>query len=136
MISGMGLGGTGGNPLVEAAKAGADPILRGQIALFEVRAKAFNAMSEKFIDDLKAGKAHPAQPSMMKYYGTELNKSRTDDGGGRVGRAGMGERAFERGRRAEGVAVHQGQFDRRRNQRSAAQHHFEADFGIAELVER
>jgi len=85
MISGMGLGSGGGNPLVDGAKktiglAGdgtlADPILRAQMALFEVRAKAFNAMSEKFIDELKAGKAHPAQPSMMKYYGTELNKSR------------------------------------------------------------
>ncbi|HEX7693154.1 MAG TPA: acyl-CoA dehydrogenase family protein [Sphingomonas sp.] len=85
MISGMGLGSTGGNPLVDGAKKTigltgdgtlADPVLRAQMALFEVRAKAFNAMSEKFIDDLKAGKAHPAQPSMMKYYGTELNKSR------------------------------------------------------------
>jgi len=51
-------------------------VLRAQIALFEVRAKAFAAQSERFIDELKAGKAHPAQPSMMKYYGTELNKSR------------------------------------------------------------
>ena len=85
MISGMGLGGSGGNPLVDGAKRTvgltddgtlADPVLRAQMALFEVRAKAFNAMSEKFIDELKAGKAHPAQPSMMKYYGTELNKSR------------------------------------------------------------
>lgn len=76
MISGMGLGMTGGNPLVEAARRGVDPILRGQIALFEVRARAFAAMSERFIDELKAGKAHPAQPSMMKYYGTELNKTR------------------------------------------------------------
>ena len=85
MISGMGLGSAGGNPLLDGAKRTigttgdgtlADPLLRAQIALFEVRAKAFNAMSEKFIDDLKAGKAHPAQPSMMKYYGTELNKSR------------------------------------------------------------
>ena len=85
MISGMGLGSTGGNPLVDGAKKSvgltddgtlADPILRAQMALFEVRAKAFTAMSEKFIDELKAGKAHPAQPSMMKYYGTELNKSR------------------------------------------------------------
>ncbi|MGN6817210.1 MAG: acyl-CoA dehydrogenase family protein [Sphingomonas sp.] len=85
MISGMGLGGSAGNPLVDGAKKTiglteggtlADPVLRAQMALFEVRAKAFNAMSEKFIDDLKAGKAHPAQPSMMKYYGTELNKSR------------------------------------------------------------
>ena len=85
MISGMGLGGQGENPLIAGAIATvgvdhdgrlADPILRAQIALFEVKAKAFRAMSERFIDELKAGKAHPAQPSMMKYYGTELNKSR------------------------------------------------------------
>ena len=85
MISGMGLGGQGENPLVAGAIATigldadgrlADPLLRGQIALFEVRIKAFRAMSERFIDQLKAGQAHPAQPSMMKYYGTELNKSR------------------------------------------------------------
>jgi alkylation response protein AidB-like acyl-CoA dehydrogenase len=85
MISGMGLGSSGGNPLIDGAKRTigltddgtlADPVLRAQMALFEVRAKAFTAMSEKFIDELKAGKAHPAQPSMMKYYGTELNKSR------------------------------------------------------------
>ena len=60
MISGMGLGRTGGDPLVDAARRGVDPILRGQIALFEVRAKAFAAMSERFIDELKAGQAHPA----------------------------------------------------------------------------
>lgn len=85
MISGMGLGGGGRNPLVEGAIATigldhdgrlADPVLRSQIALFEVRAKAFAAMSERFIDELKAGLAHPAQPSMMKYVGTELNKDR------------------------------------------------------------
>ncbi|MHA6722796.1 acyl-CoA dehydrogenase family protein [Sphingomonas sp. RS2018] len=84
MISGMGLA-AHGNPLVDGAIATigldhdgrlADPLLRAQIALFEVRAKAFGAMSEKFIDELKAGQAHPAQPSMMKYYGTELNKAR------------------------------------------------------------
>ncbi len=51
-------------------------LLRASIALFEVRSKAFGMMSERFIDELKAGRAHPAQPSMMKYYGTELNKSR------------------------------------------------------------
>ena len=43
-----------------------------------MRAKAFAAMSERFIDELKAGNAHPAQPSMMKYYGTELNKARNE----------------------------------------------------------
>ncbi|MBX3594217.1 acyl-CoA dehydrogenase family protein [Sphingomonas sp.] len=85
MISGMGLSAPGGNPLIDGAVATigldaqgrlADPILRAQLALFEVRSKAFTAMSERFIDELKAGRAHPAQPSMMKYYGTELNKSR------------------------------------------------------------
>ena len=85
MISGMGLGGAGKNPLVAGAIATigldhdgrlADPLLRAAIAQFEVRAKAFGAMSERFIDQLKAGQAHPAQPSMMKYYGTELNKDR------------------------------------------------------------
>ncbi|WP_375420374.1 acyl-CoA dehydrogenase family protein [uncultured Sphingomonas sp.] len=85
MISGMGLAGGGRNPLIEGAIATvgldhdgrlADPLLRSQIAMFEVRAKAFGAMSERFIDELKAGRAHPAQPSMMKYVGTELNKSR------------------------------------------------------------
>ncbi len=85
MISGMGLGSSGGNPLIEGAIATiglndrgelADPLLRAQLALFEVRSKAFTAMSERFIDELKAGQAHPAQPSMMKYYGTELNKAR------------------------------------------------------------
>ena len=87
MISGMGLSSHGGNPLIEGALVTigvdgdgrlADPLLRGQLALFEVRAKAFAAMSERFIDELKAGQAHPAQPSMMKYYGTELNKQRHD----------------------------------------------------------
>jgi alkylation response protein AidB-like acyl-CoA dehydrogenase len=83
MISGMGLGGGPSVPQAALASIGADtegrlddPILRARIALFEVRAAAFRAMSEKFLDELKAGKAHPAQPSMMKYYGTELNKSR------------------------------------------------------------
>ena len=84
MISGMGLAG-GKNPLIDGAIATigldhdgrlADPLLRAKIAEFEVRSKAFAAQSERFIDELKNGRAHPAQPSMMKYYGTELNKSR------------------------------------------------------------
>ena len=84
MISGMG-GRAQGPSLSEhaLAKIGRDeqrrlddPVLRARIALYEVRAHAFAAMSERFIDRLKAGKIHPAQPSMMKYYGTELNKDR------------------------------------------------------------
>lgn len=85
MISGMGLGGGQGGSLGEALvelvgrdESGrlADPLLRADIARFDVDAMAFRAMSERFIDELKAGMAHPAQPSMMKYAGTELNKAR------------------------------------------------------------
>ena len=85
MISGMGLGEGGRDTLVSGAVSAIgldesgrldDPVLRSQMALFQVRARAFAAMSERFIDELKAGRAHPAQPSMMKYYGTELNKDR------------------------------------------------------------
>ncbi|MBD3729525.1 MAG: acyl-CoA dehydrogenase family protein [Sphingomonadales bacterium] len=53
-----------------------DPVLRAQLALFDVDALAYTAMGEKFLDEIKVGKAHPAQPNMMKYAGTELNKRR------------------------------------------------------------
>lgn len=84
MISGMGLrGGEHSLPQIALASMGTeedgrlvDPLLRAEIAFFEVRAAAFGAMSERFMDELKAGRTHPAQPSMMKYYGTELNKAR------------------------------------------------------------
>ncbi|KQM56984.1 MULTISPECIES: acyl-CoA dehydrogenase family protein [unclassified Sphingomonas] len=83
MISGMGL--TDDRPLIDRAVATIgldaqgrldDPMLRAAIATFDVRARAFAAMSERFRDELKANRAHPAQPSMMKYFGTELNKTR------------------------------------------------------------
>ncbi len=84
MISGMGSrGGVASVPDTALRHLGRDddgrlddPVLRARIALFEVRSRAFAAMAERFIDTLKAGKAHPAQPSMMKYFGTELNKQR------------------------------------------------------------
>jgi alkylation response protein AidB-like acyl-CoA dehydrogenase len=78
MISGMGLGGGSGEALgtALAPSLGDDPLLRADVARFDVDAFAFRAMSERFIDELKAGRAHPAQPSMMKYAGTELNKRR------------------------------------------------------------
>jgi acyl-CoA dehydrogenase len=53
-----------------------EPVLRADMADFDVEVMAFRAMSEKFIDEMKAGKGHPAQPNMMKYVGTELNKRR------------------------------------------------------------
>ncbi len=75
MISGMGLG--GGSALL-GKRLGPidDPFLRAEVAAFDVDALAFAAMSEHFMDQLKAGEAHPAAPSMMKYAGTELNKRR------------------------------------------------------------
>ncbi|HWT13881.1 MAG TPA: acyl-CoA dehydrogenase family protein [Allosphingosinicella sp.] len=78
MISGMGLGGGASVALGEALgeAVAADPLLRADVARFDVDALAFRAMSERFIDELKAGLAHPALPSMMKYAGTELNKAR------------------------------------------------------------
>ena len=77
MISGMGLGGDGRSLGAALSKRLADdPLLRAEVARYDVDALAFRAMSERFIDELKAGMAHPAQPSMMKYAGTELNKAR------------------------------------------------------------
>jgi acyl-CoA dehydrogenase len=77
MISGMGLGGqTDSLGAALAEPLADDPILRADVARFDVDAMAFRAMSERFIDELKAGLAHPALPSMMKYAGTELNKAR------------------------------------------------------------
>src|SRR3989337_1188571 len=75
MISGMGLGGEK-EALGKSLGGVEDPLLRAEIAAFDVDALAFAAMSEHFIDQLKAGEAHPAMPSMMKYAGTELNKKR------------------------------------------------------------
>ena len=44
---------------------------------------------------MKAGQAHPAIASMLKYYGSELNKRRHEllMAAGGIGRAGVGERA-------------------------------------------
>ena len=82
MISGMGLGGgIGRGTLGEQLRMQvipADPLLRADVAAFDVDALAFQAMSERFIAMWKAGEAHPASPSMMKYAGTELNKRRNE----------------------------------------------------------
>lgn len=77
MISATG-GGDRAGSLGKAYKAvvADDPMLRAQMANFDVDALAFAAMMEKFIDEIKVGKGHPAQPNMLKYAGTELNKQR------------------------------------------------------------
>ncbi len=77
MISGM--GGDGGVTSIGAAMKdtlGQEPVLRAQMALFDVDNLAFRAHSERFMDEWKTGAAHPAYSNLMKYVGTELNKKR------------------------------------------------------------
>jgi alkylation response protein AidB-like acyl-CoA dehydrogenase len=77
MISGM--GGDGGMASLGAAFKDVmadEPVLRAQMALFDVENIAFRAHSERFMDEWKTGKAHPAYSNLMKYVGTELNKKR------------------------------------------------------------
>ncbi|MEM9233575.1 MAG: acyl-CoA dehydrogenase family protein, partial [Pseudomonadota bacterium] len=76
MIAGMGLVADGSVGAAHADLLASDPILRAQIASFDIEAAAFKACTEVFFEEFKSGKAHPASPSMMKYYGTELNKKR------------------------------------------------------------
>jgi acyl-CoA dehydrogenase len=78
MIAGMGLGAGGAGVTLGPLAKPADPLLRAEIAAFDVDALAFAAMSERFAAMWKAGEAHPASPSMMKYAGTELNKRRNE----------------------------------------------------------
>jgi alkylation response protein AidB-like acyl-CoA dehydrogenase len=82
MISGIGL--SAGRPLGQVAadtvgvegRLLADPLLRGQIAAFDIDAAAFQFALERVGDLAKAQQAHPAMSSMLKYYGAELNKRR------------------------------------------------------------
>jgi len=61
---------------VDALGRLADPILRAQIAQFEVDEAAFRITMERTMDMAKAGQGHPAFSSALKYYGSELNKRR------------------------------------------------------------
>lgn len=62
-----------------------DPMLRGKIAQAEMDGWAFLLTMERMKDEAKAGQGVGAKSSMLKYYGTELNKRRFElmmDGGG------------------------------------------------------
>jgi acyl-CoA dehydrogenase len=77
MISGM--GGDGGVTSIGAAMKevlSVEPVLRAQMALFDVDNLTFRAHGERFMDEWKTGRAHPAYSNLMKYVGTELNKRR------------------------------------------------------------
>jgi len=56
----------------------ADTVLRGQIAALEIDALAFRLTMDRAGDMAKVGQAHPAVSSLLKYYGTELNKRRME----------------------------------------------------------
>ena len=84
MIGAMGDAG-GGRPLAAVASdsLGLDetgrldePMLRARIAELEIDQAAFRLAMERTGDLHKAGQAHPALASMLKYYGSELNKRR------------------------------------------------------------
>jgi len=55
-----------------------DYTLRGDIARHEIDAWAFALTMERFKDETKAGQGVGAVSSMLKYYGTELNKQRNE----------------------------------------------------------
>ncbi len=75
---------------VNAAGELDDPMLRAEMAAFDVDVFAYRAMGERFMDMWKTGRAHPASSNMMKYAGTELNKARHE-----LVMAGGGNEALE-----------------------------------------
>jgi alkylation response protein AidB-like acyl-CoA dehydrogenase len=54
----------------------ADPLLRSQVAEFELDEAAFRLTLARAGDLARAKQAHPAMSSLLKYYGAELNKRR------------------------------------------------------------
>ncbi len=78
MISNMGMdmGSIGRMAARLAGEDGTGPILRGDMARFDVDAMAFRLAIERTGDMAKAGQAHPALSSVLKYYGAQLNKRR------------------------------------------------------------
>ena len=81
MIGAMGEG--MGRPLGEVARDSLgtddqgrieDAMLRARIAEWDVDAAAFKLAMDSAVDRMKAGQAHPALASVLKYYGSELNK--------------------------------------------------------------
>ena len=56
----------------------AEGALRTDIARFEMDALAFALTMSRVTDEAKAGNETGAMSSMLKYYGTELNKRRAE----------------------------------------------------------
>jgi len=86
MIGGFGLSRAGSTSLGQTAmqtvgeKQGqlANSGLRADIAAFEIDEMAFALTIERVIDEAKAGQGTGAASSLLKLYGTELNKTRNE----------------------------------------------------------
>ncbi|MGZ8362688.1 MAG: acyl-CoA dehydrogenase family protein [Caulobacteraceae bacterium] len=82
MISGMGSADPRPAGQIAAAAVGmengrlADGMLRARAAMLDVDGVCFRLAIERAGDRAKAGQGDPAEASMLKYYGTELNKRR------------------------------------------------------------
>ena len=86
MIGGFGLLRAGSETLGQTAARSvgaedgrlADSGLRADIVSFELDEMAFAATVERVVDEAKAGQGTGAASSLLKLYGTELNKSRNE----------------------------------------------------------
>jgi acyl-CoA dehydrogenase len=84
MIAGAGILATGSLPVSEIAARAlgrqngilSEPMLRADIARFEIDERCLALTIERARDEVKAGVSLGAVASMFKYYGTELNKRR------------------------------------------------------------
>lgn len=75
-----------------------EPVLRSDIARFEIDEAAFRLTLERAGDLARQGKVHPAFSSVLKYYGAELNKRRYEllmAAGGSAALEWEGERSSE-----------------------------------------
>ncbi len=88
MIGGdFGISGGGSRPMHEVARRAIgtnaegqlkDGLLRAEIVRHEIDSHAFALTMERAKDEAKAGQGMGAMSSMLKYYGTELNKKRQE----------------------------------------------------------
>jgi acyl-CoA dehydrogenase len=86
MIGGFGLSKAGQESLGQTALAAigekhgvlADGSLRADVTAFEIDEMAFAATVERVVDEIKSGQGAGAASSLLKYYGTELNKFRNE----------------------------------------------------------
>ena len=68
----------------------ADPVLRDQIAQYEMDQLSFGLTIRRSVDEAKAGSGPGHAASMFKYYGTELNKRKFELMMSALGSAGLG----------------------------------------------